>query len=363
MNDPQRFLDALDLPDQLRKDLTVARQQERYETTWGFVQFLSLSAAIDLPSHGALQSIPGSPASGAATSPPTGMIPDLTAPQSLAAPQSLTAPQSLSVPTAVLPPPAAAASTSGVASSTAAMSTSTAAASTVSSAWSLKALAMVAGHGTYWGVASGVGVAATLLTATALLTSPAPSISTAPSISAVSSFSTARSLSNESTRSLMDAEALPSTTTILDLDAISPQPASATATVFGLDDLPPALSDETPSHKSSRPQTSAKQDHHVESTPPPGSLSDEVHELKGLRQLLDRSPDQVLARLQQSRFNERGALEPERRALAIAALLRLGRADEAHQRAVALIARYPSSPAGRRWRCELDPSDEGCSQP
>ena len=373
MNDPKRFLDGSDLPDQLRKDLTVARQPEHYETTWGFVNFLSLTAAIDLPTQLVPDAISSLPPAGPSSAVPQSFAQpqSFPAPQSFAQPQSIAAPHSIGAPTAVLPPPAAlpsaASSSAAAASSSAAVSSTAVASTTVSSAWSLKALALVVGHGSYWG-AGGVGVAATLITATTLLT--APSHSTALSNSTASSHSSAPSHAVSSTGS----PALPSTlavtpdlaldasAAVLDLDAISPDLASQAAPVFGLDDLPPALSDESSSRRGGGARSSARRSL-AENTPAPGGLSDEVRELKALRQLLAQSPEQVLTQVQQSPFAERGALEPERQALAIEALVRLGRTQEAGQRVASYVARFPNSPAAKRWRCPQGSQSGPCAQP
>lgn len=74
-------------------------------------------------------------------------------------------------------------------------------------------------------------------------------------------------------------------------------------------------------------------------------LAEEVQHLGELRERLDASPDDVLAEAERGgRAFPGGALGQEREALAIEALVRLGRKAEARARAAEFAARYPRSP-------------------
>jgi hypothetical protein len=73
-------------------------------------------------------------------------------------------------------------------------------------------------------------------------------------------------------------------------------------------------------------------------------LQREVAQLGRIRQLLERDPRQAL-QLAQAGHREfgRGLLHQEREGLAVIALWRLGRSDEAAERTRAFVARYPQS--------------------
>lgn len=74
-------------------------------------------------------------------------------------------------------------------------------------------------------------------------------------------------------------------------------------------------------------------------------LAEEVQHLGDLRERLDASAADVLAEADRGeRAFPGGALGQEREALAIEALVRLGRKEEARTRAAAFAARYPRSP-------------------
>ncbi len=89
-------------------------------------------------------------------------------------------------------------------------------------------------------------------------------------------------------------------------------------------------------------------------------LKEEAEELRQIRRGLSTDPIAVLAQINQSRFRQRGQLEPERRALEIEALVRLGRRGEAKRLAQAFLANFPGSPARVRIHCIAEPDAGDC---
>jgi hypothetical protein len=72
-------------------------------------------------------------------------------------------------------------------------------------------------------------------------------------------------------------------------------------------------------------------------------------------QLLPRSPDRALALVRQADAQfPRGYFQQERAYIAIMALIRLGRIDEARARAASFAKRYPPLPYGARIRSALE---------
>lgn len=80
----------------------------------------------------------------------------------------------------------------------------------------------------------------------------------------------------------------------------------------------------------------------------PRSLAEELEELRRLRALVAHAPERVLTDVRSS--SSGGALVPEREALLVEALVRLGRVDEARAKAGAFFRRYPQHPEGTRLR-------------
>jgi hypothetical protein len=82
----------------------------------------------------------------------------------------------------------------------------------------------------------------------------------------------------------------------------------------------------------------------TEGTSPPLDLPKEARVLDRARQALGTSPAQALALTQEhaTRY-PRGALIEERERLAIEALVRLGRAGDARERATRFVASFPRS--------------------
>ncbi|MEZ4293451.1 MAG: hypothetical protein R3B70_00620 [Polyangiaceae bacterium] len=85
-----------------------------------------------------------------------------------------------------------------------------------------------------------------------------------------------------------------------------------------------------------------------------GALAREARHLAELRARVSERPEEVLAGAAVGdRAFADGALAEEREALAIDALVRLGRTDEARERARAFVARYPKSTQVTRMRAIL----------
>lgn len=81
----------------------------------------------------------------------------------------------------------------------------------------------------------------------------------------------------------------------------------------------------------------------------------EMKQVATAEQLLERSPDRALALVRQADTQfPRGYFQQERAYIAIMALIRLGRIDEARARAASFAKRYPALPYGARIRSALD---------
>jgi hypothetical protein len=84
----------------------------------------------------------------------------------------------------------------------------------------------------------------------------------------------------------------------------------------------------------------------------------EMQQVASAEQLLERSPERALALVRKGdqRF-ARGYFQQERAYIAIMALIRLGRAGEAHARAVSFAKQFPALPYGARIRSALEALD------
>lgn len=89
----------------------------------------------------------------------------------------------------------------------------------------------------------------------------------------------------------------------------------------------------------------------VTMTPKTAGLTEEIQQVAAMRNRLRDRPADVLAEADRgARSFPDGVLAQEREALAIEALVRLGRDEEARARAAAFAARYPTSPLAARMR-------------
>lgn len=88
-------------------------------------------------------------------------------------------------------------------------------------------------------------------------------------------------------------------------------------------------------------------------TPVRRSLAEELEELRRLRALVSHAPARVLT---EATDGARGAFTPEREALVIEALVRLGRTDEARAKGASFFRRYPQHPEAAKLR-RLLPSE------
>lgn len=94
------------------------------------------------------------------------------------------------------------------------------------------------------------------------------------------------------------------------------------------------------------------------SAAPPAQEPDDLAEMQQVataEKLLDRSPQRALALMQQGdqRFAS-GYFQQERAYIAIMALIRLGRIEEARVRAATFAKRFPALPYGARIRSALE---------
>jgi hypothetical protein len=112
---------------------------------------------------------------------------------------------------------------------------------------------------------------------------------------------------------------------------------------------PPRPASKSPSATEDAEDTKA--DGAPESAP---SLADEAKLINAARKALERDPAKALALVEEAeQLFPSGAMIQERRGYAILALIELGRAAEAEQRADAYLQRWPNGPLSRRVRDTL----------
>ncbi|MET0384683.1 MAG: hypothetical protein ABW321_01930 [Polyangiales bacterium] len=89
-----------------------------------------------------------------------------------------------------------------------------------------------------------------------------------------------------------------------------------------------------------------------------------MQQLASAEQLLDRSPERALTLVRQGdqRFAH-GYFQQERAYIAIMALIRLGRIDEARTRAARFSQQFPARPYGDRIRSALESGKAGTVAP
>jgi hypothetical protein len=90
----------------------------------------------------------------------------------------------------------------------------------------------------------------------------------------------------------------------------------------------------------------------------------EMQQVAKAEQLLARSPERALALVSQGdqRF-ARGYFQQERAYIAIMALIRLGRIEEARGRAASFAKQFPARPYGARIRSALEARDAAARSP
>jgi hypothetical protein len=112
-------------------------------------------------------------------------------------------------------------------------------------------------------------------------------------------------------------------------------------------------------HKSSEVQK-PRPEHQPKAQQPEDLL--EMQQVATAEQLLERSPARALTLVRQGdqRF-ARGYFQQERAYIAIMALIRLGRVDEARARAATFAKQFPALPYGARIRSALDAAAHSAS--
>jgi hypothetical protein len=124
----------------------------------------------------------------------------------------------------------------------------------------------------------------------------------------------------------------------------------------------PSSTESAPRHR--KPGAGSKRDRYPDTNEPDDSVRREIEHLGRVRRKVGADPARAL---QLAKEGDRefvdGLLREERAALAIEALVKLGRDDEARKRAGRYLARFPKGPSSERVRSLVADSKAGDKEP